>query len=248
MKKTIKILRKALYEEVWAKPMTKLSQWYGLSDVGLAKICRKNNIPRPPRGYWARVQSGQEVAKTPLPDGDDNRLIEIGTYASVVRRTALFTRRVSPPRLRKDIVVPEQLIAPHPLVAESARRLERRRPDATAIVIPPKRGCLNIRVSRTMLPKALRLVDTIIKTLLNMGHAVSVTRNGTAVKVQGMVVYIGIREELVRRHLKARDHDLDRRYEFGYKLFETTLTPTGILVLEIIDERYPWRREMRRQR
>lgn len=247
-KKSIKITRKRLYEQVWSKPMTKLSQRYGLSDVGLAKICRKNNIPRPPRGYWARVQSGQKITKTPLPGGDDNRLIEIGAYAFAIKRTGPITRRVSLPRLKKDIVVPEQLTEPNPLVEESARRLESRRPDATGIVIPPKRGCLNIRVSRAMLPKALRVIDTVIKTLLGMGHDVSVTRNGTAVKVQDMVVYIGISEELIRRRLKAKDHNLEGHYEFGFNLFEKIPTPTGNLILEIIDQRYPWKREMKRQK
>ena len=48
------INRKELYKKVWEMPITQLSKEYGLSDVGLAKICKKHNVPRPPRGYWAR--------------------------------------------------------------------------------------------------------------------------------------------------------------------------------------------------
>ena len=47
----IVISRKDLYERVWAEPIQKLSKEYGLSDVGLAKVCRRYNIPIPPRGY-----------------------------------------------------------------------------------------------------------------------------------------------------------------------------------------------------
>jgi hypothetical protein len=39
----------------------------GISDVGLAKACRRVDIPLPSRGYWARVSSGQPIARDPLP-------------------------------------------------------------------------------------------------------------------------------------------------------------------------------------
>ncbi len=59
--------RNALYEEVWTTPMQRLAEKYGISDVGLAKVCRKLSIPRPGRGDWARIAAGQIVARTPLP-------------------------------------------------------------------------------------------------------------------------------------------------------------------------------------
>ena len=43
--------RGELYAEVWSVPMLRLGSKYGLSDVGLAKVCRKHDIPLPPRGY-----------------------------------------------------------------------------------------------------------------------------------------------------------------------------------------------------
>lgn len=251
MNKSAKITRKNLYDQVWAEPITKLSQRYGLSDVGLAKICKRNNIPRPPRGYWARVQSGQRVAKTPLPKGDDDRIIEINGYTShnlTPKETGPFIKKALPQRLPNKIVVPESLTDPHPLVMRSAEILESRRPDTTGIVSPPKRGCLNISVSQTMMPKALLIIDTVIKSLQSMGHNVSITGGETAAKILDMVVYIGISEELVHRRVKAKDHNLDGYYQFGYKLFEKKFTPTGNLLLEIIDQRYPWRREMKRQK
>src|SRR5207244_498605 len=33
----------------------------------LAKVCRKLNVPTPPRGFWARKAAGHEVQSTPLP-------------------------------------------------------------------------------------------------------------------------------------------------------------------------------------
>jgi hypothetical protein len=42
---------------------------YNLSDVGLAKVCRKLNIPRPGRGYWAMKAAGKTTPRRPpLPE------------------------------------------------------------------------------------------------------------------------------------------------------------------------------------
>ena len=49
------IERWELYRQVWAKPMNQLAKEYGISDVALAKTCRKENIPLPGRGYWAKL-------------------------------------------------------------------------------------------------------------------------------------------------------------------------------------------------
>ncbi len=61
------ISREELYELVWRKPMTKLAEEFGLSDQGLSKICARHAIPRPPRGYWAKLEAGKEVQKHELP-------------------------------------------------------------------------------------------------------------------------------------------------------------------------------------
>jgi hypothetical protein len=71
MAERLEITRTELYELVWTKPMTKLAKEFHLSDKGLAKKCIKHHIPRPPVGYWARVDSGQKPKKTPLPNIKD---------------------------------------------------------------------------------------------------------------------------------------------------------------------------------
>jgi hypothetical protein len=59
--------RKALYDQVWSQPVQVVARSYGVSGVALAKTCRKLQIPVPPRGYWARIRSGQKVRRPPLP-------------------------------------------------------------------------------------------------------------------------------------------------------------------------------------
>jgi integrase len=60
--------RQQLYELVWSQPVMKLAKTLGVSDVGLAKACRRANIPVPYRGYWLKIATAaQEVARPELP-------------------------------------------------------------------------------------------------------------------------------------------------------------------------------------
>ncbi len=59
--------RKVLYEQVWSEPALTVAKSYGVSSVWLGKVCRRLNVPVPPRGYWARVRSGVKGKKPPLP-------------------------------------------------------------------------------------------------------------------------------------------------------------------------------------
>lgn len=56
-----------MYAAVWTTAMCRLAPRYGLSDAGLAKLCRREAIPVPPRGHWAKVRAGKKVERPPLP-------------------------------------------------------------------------------------------------------------------------------------------------------------------------------------
>lgn len=47
--------RTEFYNKIWSKPMTKLAKEYGVSDVGLSKICKKMDIHKPYAGYCRDV-------------------------------------------------------------------------------------------------------------------------------------------------------------------------------------------------
>ncbi len=61
------VTREALYAAVWRTPLLKLAASYGISNVALAKVCRKLNVPVPGRGYWAKVAAGHPAEQRPLP-------------------------------------------------------------------------------------------------------------------------------------------------------------------------------------
>src|SRR5262249_27846729 len=49
-------------------PVQRAAAQFGISDVALAKHCRRQQIPLPPRGYLAKKAAGQEMPRKPLPD------------------------------------------------------------------------------------------------------------------------------------------------------------------------------------
>jgi hypothetical protein len=56
-----------LYDQIWTRPLRTVAHEHGLSDVALAKVCKKLHIPRPGVGYWRRKECGFKVERVPLP-------------------------------------------------------------------------------------------------------------------------------------------------------------------------------------
>jgi hypothetical protein len=85
---TVEMSREELYQHVWTTPIHLLAQALGLSDVGLAKTCSQMHVPRPGRGYWARLDAGEPVGKLKLPPLPENapRLWTFNVAANRKRR------------------------------------------------------------------------------------------------------------------------------------------------------------------
>lgn len=50
---------------VWSYPTVKVSKLLGVSDVAINKRCKALNIPKPPRGYWRKVETGVIIPQIP---------------------------------------------------------------------------------------------------------------------------------------------------------------------------------------
>ena len=65
------ISRETLYELVWSTPMTKVAEKFEVSGSYLARVCTELRVPRPERGYWAKLAVGKApqrpVLQEPLP-------------------------------------------------------------------------------------------------------------------------------------------------------------------------------------
>lgn len=62
-----RMTRQQLYDLVWSEPLRTLAKRFEISDVALAKACRRANIPLPGLGYWAKHAAGKPVIQPVLP-------------------------------------------------------------------------------------------------------------------------------------------------------------------------------------
>ena len=239
MENKSKTIRRAdLYDQVWTVAITKLSKQYGLLDVGLAKICKKNNIPRPSRGYWAKKAAGYKLKRLPLPPGEN---VAITITANPYSRDAgkddsLFAKALPGLELEQNpIVVPGRLTNPHPLITQTSEILSGRKANDTGLITPPEKGCLDVAVSKESLRRALRLMDTVIKALEKQGCQVYLSGNRTKTEIQGVVISFGLSENLSTRKRRPEEHDLDGRYRFGHNRYVEDRVPSGSLCFSILE-------------
>lgn len=76
------LTREQLYELVWSTPGTKLAEKLGVSDVAISKRCRVLGVPRPERGYWAKLEFGKVGKKSelpPLPPSPEEKFAQLAT-------------------------------------------------------------------------------------------------------------------------------------------------------------------------
>jgi hypothetical protein len=126
--------RSELYAKVWATPMSRLAIELGISDVGLAKACRRHAIPAPPRGYWAKLKAGQKPKQTQLPTPELDIVVRFERGDPQERARLKEMKRERDERVkaaaeevgaRFDITFAESLDNAHPLVKATKRYCER---------------------------------------------------------------------------------------------------------------------------
>jgi hypothetical protein len=182
MQEAVHVTREELYEHVWSEPMQKLARTYGLSDVGLAKACRRMRIPLPGRGYWAKKQFGKPVRRTPLPkiaadaapgirelviraaQTEAGRELAAGPVADQERFEALEENRIQ---------VSEILADSHPLVARTVSALRRAKPNAQGYLVP-RTAALSVDVTLDGADRAMCILDALMKALDARGYSTSI--------------------------------------------------------------------------
>ncbi len=82
----VELTREQLYAKMWTTPATHVAKEFGLSDVGLAKVCKRFKIPRPERGHWARIAAGHKIDRPQLPAVESGEPTTIKFYPSEHRQ------------------------------------------------------------------------------------------------------------------------------------------------------------------
>lgn len=246
--------RETLYNEVWTEPVSVVAPRYGLSDVGLAKICRSLAIPIPSRGYWAKVKAGRTMGRAPLPKLKQPGSVatglvklppEIAAIREATRKTAAQVRKeipsMPPPR--------EEPTAPHPLVLTASKRLRQRDgwPENPLLRSAPKE-VLNLSVTKDSLDRALAIADALIKALVKQGFEFEIDAVHGVTRVKWLET--GTKMEFsLTEYVRRGRHEITPAEERAQKRYwecsrvdnsisyphipEYDFTPTGILTIQV---------------
>lgn len=225
----MKISREELYRRVWLTPVRTLAKEFDISDVGLAKACRKHGIPLPPVGYWTKVQHGKKVTQPSLPsapvadvllEANRNRpkKQDLGPLAEKAR-----TLHIQQPRSDERLT---------PFAQATLKRLRAAKPDERGLVhshggdvfdcvVGPKsveRVCSLFHAIEAALPEvASNLVSGHEPDRLNFEH-------------DGQSVVFRIVEQVQRTEIPT-----DKRAKSLYSWPEYSYAATGKLTFEIDD-------------
>lgn len=240
--------RALLLEQVWTDPMTAVALHYGVSDVGLKKLCARLQIPTPMRGYWAKFKAGKRVPSKP-------KLKDYTGHPSGLWHSSAPPREPKPtviesvdPRLEAilryekqpghAIRVAERLTHPHRYVVQTREALLRPVVDQRGMPSPRRiEQALNIKVSAALQCRALRIADALIKACETRGYAVVVGER-TQVEILGISISLRFFESTKRSEpgstpralVKAERHN-------GSSMSTPQYQPTGLLQV-LADEGY----------
>ncbi len=227
-----------LYQLVWEKPMQALAQEFGISNVGLAKICKRNNIPRPERGYWAKLYSGRKIKTPPLPKTAKRNVV------IRINRTETIDIPDDLPAVSKKIIIPPVLTSPHPLVEVAKKNMRFSKREHGFSESPEKVQCLNIQATVSTFDRALRIMDALVKALEQEGMFVKINDHGsTSIVVGEEEVNLYIREPLKKVHVELDPKEDSFLIRMG-KTHRTEYVPSGKLSLglnEYTGVRSKWR-------
>lgn len=164
------ITREELYALVWSQPMTKVAEQFGVSGSYMARVCSLLQVPRPERGYWAKLAVGKAPPPQPLPEaqpGDELFWSKDGDLRSVPALKPAVPRK---PRVRR---VARRVTGTHGLIRDVKTHFERGRPvDEGDYLKPYKRLLVDVTASKAGLDKALAFANDFFNALESAGHRV----------------------------------------------------------------------------
>jgi hypothetical protein len=193
----MEISRRELYEQVWTKPLRKLAGQFGVSDVALAKACRRHAVPRPPMGHWTRVEHGKGVARPPLPPAPFGDIVRFSEEQSRAQKAAKQTPTL--PGVAVEVRVETDKSAP--FAAATLTTLRKSKPNHAGVVSTGGAAHFECVVSCGSIDRAARILDAVERGLTQIGAKVVRGADGKplTIDVDGQAV----RFTLTERHTRT---------------------------------------------
>ena len=165
-----RLRRRELYALVWEKAVQRVAVDLGVSDVAVAKACRKHQIPVPERGYWRRKDWGYKVKQpllSALPNGSDPWI----TFHATTRSTDTTSPKVLSPedefeqRPENRIAVPDTLDHLARPVRHTGAVLRQQQPDDHGLLETRAKDCFRVQVAPASLDRAMRMLHALVGAL-----------------------------------------------------------------------------------
>lgn len=218
--------------------MNKLAVRFGVSDVGLAKICERFDIPRPPQGHWARLAWNHKPERPPLPDPPLGVPGDIVIGVPIMRDRSADTPGAH--SMIPAVEVRERLVDPHPVTTLLTNAAKDTEVDKFGRLLVGLSFCPEICVRRTGLPRTLLLLDALFKALTERGHTVEMTPWGlppsptlTVVVAGGGSLHLRVEEKLANKpHVPTAD-ERDKQKRWGRKVRKYDPVADGELIFRV---------------
>jgi hypothetical protein len=226
----MKITRDELYRRVWETPVRTLAKEFDISDVGLAKVCRKNLIPLPPVGYWVKVLHGKAVKKPALPKSETKDIVFEARAHRFNAPSAPDVKALTDKVVELDFTVPGKAVNLAPIASQTHASLQAAKPDFRGVVTCNGSGVFNCSVSPAMVSRTVRLLHAVEMALPQLNARVSGagSRTHAVVEYESTTVRLRVLEAYTRTETKTQNG----KYEWSYtKRHQYHLT--GRLTFEI---------------
>lgn len=231
----VQYTRQQLYEAIWSTPCQKLAASLGVSDVALAKTCRRLGIPRPSLGYWAKREAGQTPPKTKLPPASSgqDRTMMFDVAANLNRRKEWATSQSHSEELAVDLELTGEDVPLHPLAQKHKDALEKLKPGEDGYVRIDKKELFRCEVTPQNVDRLCRALHAIFAELEARGYKFKASKEdyGNLHTVRGddwvMVSCSETREEIVREPTAEEK----RKPSWMWQLKKTE--PTGRFAFEV---------------
>ena len=166
------LTRQELFEIVWQEPMLRIAEKIGVSSSYMARICTALRVPRPPRGYWSKLEYGQSPSRPPLPPAEpgDATIWRRGHPLEYSQPLDFKTSLPELAKIRKT--KPLHPNAKHVLIDGARAHFVAGRKSDDGLLRPNKKLLVDIVVSEHMLNNALSSANILFQALEARGHRV----------------------------------------------------------------------------
>jgi len=232
------LTREELYERIWHCPIRDVARELGVSDVGLAKLCNRNGIPKPPQGFHLRkpgIVKDRLIKSLPPREAGQHESF----HFSVCKDKSLHLNqnqdsKLNMPPGKESTLTIKQSRAIKSILKTIKCQVHIRKVDERGILkVPDIR--FPIRVAPVSYARAEALLNTLFRKLVLMGATVnpfeiSKASERLTVKWEGYDFHFRIEEFSTRKKIPPEKR---RKTNYYMPSDDWILVPTNKLTIEV---------------